>query len=187
MIYGYVVSPMTTGVRFVIAEIIDKSRPTLELVPAPGLPPLEYCGNDYRIPPQAAQELRAQTEAAKPPSRRQMDKNRRTRLPSASWPMIAYVPFGERSVPYRDFAEVAARMRPNDWPATSTGLYMELVTIRYFKSLGSLSALATAISIIGLCISSGGSSPRGWDSGSSAALKLSFWPACRSSAASIRR
>ena len=41
-------------------------------------------------------------------------------------------------------------MRPADWPATATGLYMELVTFRYFKSLGSLSALATALTIIGL-------------------------------------
>ena len=44
MIYGYVVSPITTGVRFVIAEVVDKSRPTLNLVPAPEFPPLPYCG-----------------------------------------------------------------------------------------------------------------------------------------------
>src|SRR5579863_2937560 len=47
MIYSYVVNPVTTGVRFVIAEIIDKSRPTAGLVPATALPPLKYCGNDY--------------------------------------------------------------------------------------------------------------------------------------------
>src|SRR5580704_19747613 len=60
MIYGYVVSPITTGVRFVIAEVVDKSRPTLNLVPAPEFPPLPYCGSEYRIPPNAAQELHAQ-------------------------------------------------------------------------------------------------------------------------------
>jgi uncharacterized membrane protein len=150
MIYGYVVNPITTGVRFVIAEIIDKSRPTSELVPATGLPPLEYCGNDYRISAGAAQEIRAPADAAR---RRAFPPNRPKPLelaPTAELAAVAYVPFGERSVPYGDFAEVAARMRPTDWPATSTGLYMELVTVRYFKSLGSLSALATALTIIAL-------------------------------------
>ncbi len=61
------------------------------------------------------------------------------------------MPYGERSVPYRRLCwEVASRIRPAEWPATETGLYMELVTFRYFKSLGSLSALATALTIIGL-------------------------------------
>jgi uncharacterized membrane protein len=149
MIYSYVVSPITTGVRFVIAEVVDKSRPTLDLVPAPEFPPLPYCGNEYRIPPQAVQDLRAQSEAARrgAPANGQKQGDPTSLSALAD---VAYVPFGERSVPYLDFAEVAARMRPNDWPATSTGLYMELVTIRYFKSLGSLSALATALSIIGL-------------------------------------
>src|SRR3984957_20619798 len=148
MIYSYVVSPITTGVRFVIAEVVDKSRPTLDLVPAPEFSPLPYCGNEYRIAPQAVQDLRAQSEAARRAAPANGQKQDPTSLSALA--DVAYVPFGERSVPYLDFAEVAARMRPNDWPATSTGLYMELVTIRYFKSLGSLSALATALSIIGL-------------------------------------
>ncbi len=150
MIYGYVVSPITTGVRFVIAEVVDKSRPTLDLVPAPEFPPLPYCGNEYRIPPNAAQELHTQSEAAKRATVSANGQKQVEQTSLAAVADVAYVPFGERSVPYLDFAEVAARMRPNDWPATSTGLYMELVTIRYFKSLGSLSALATALSIIGL-------------------------------------
>jgi uncharacterized membrane protein len=150
MIYGYVVSPITTGVRFVIAEVVDKSRPTLDLVPAPEFPPLPYCGNEYRIPPNTVQELHTQSEASKRATVSANGQKQVEQTSLAAVTDVAYVPFGERSVPYLDFAEVAARMRPNDWPATSTGLYMELVTIRYFKSLGSLSALATALSIIGL-------------------------------------
>jgi uncharacterized membrane protein len=134
MVYGYVVSPVTTGVRFVIAEMIDNSRPTSNFVPATGLPPLEYCGNNYRLPPNAAPK----------------STNPAAQASTAELALAAYVPLGERSVPYVDFAEVAARMRPADWPATSTGLYMELVTIRYFKSVGSLSALATALTIVAL-------------------------------------
>jgi uncharacterized membrane protein len=150
MIYSYVVSPITTGVRFVIAEVVDKSRPTLDLVPAPEFPPLPYCGSEYRIPPNAAQELHAQSEAARRATVSANGQKQVEQTPLSSLADVAYVPFGERSVPYLDFAEVAARMRANDWPATSTGLYMELVTIRYFKSLGSLSALATALTIVGL-------------------------------------
>jgi uncharacterized membrane protein len=142
MIYSYVVNPVTTGVRFVIAEIIDKSRPTADFVPAPGLPPLEFCGNDYRLPHELAEQYAHDLE---------IGGHRRS---AADWQTAlaaeAYVPFGERAVPYPDFWVVASRMRPADWPATETGLYMELVTFRYFKSLGSLSTLATALTIIGL-------------------------------------
>lgn len=150
MIYSYVVSPVTTGVRLVIAQIIDRSRPTASLVAASGLPALEYCGNDYRIPEEAAPEL---LKAADDARADRADASGRKPLNSVSQSRVAdvaYVPFGEWSVPYHDFARVAARMRPADWPATTTSLYMELVTIRYFKSLGSLSALATALTIIAL-------------------------------------
>ena len=146
MIYGYVVSPVTTGVRFVLAEMIDRSRPTAELVPANGLPPLDYCGTDYRVPEGAIQEFHAREEAA----RRQALGNGQHPAESPPPTDYAYVPFGERSVPYNDFVQVAARTRPSDWPATATGVYMDLVTIRYFKSLGSLAALATALSIVAL-------------------------------------
>jgi uncharacterized membrane protein len=150
MIYGYVVNPITTSVRFVIAEMIDKSQPTIDLVEPAGLPPLEYCGTNYRIPPAVAPELLAPAAAEKnktaPGDTKKGDRAPNSELAAA----VAYVPIGDRAIPYRDFAEVAARMRPADWPATSTGLYMELVTIRYFKSLGSLSALATALTIVAL-------------------------------------
>src|SRR3984885_14877781 len=141
MIYGYVVNPVTTSVRFVIAEIIDKSRPTNQFESAPGLPALDYCGNDYRLPPEVARQYENDLEAGR--KNNGLDSK-------ATLAEQAYVPFGERAVPYADFWEVASRMRPADWPATTTGLYMELVTFRYFKSLGSLSALATALTIIGL-------------------------------------
>ncbi len=146
LLYGYVVSPITTGVRFVIAEVIDKSRPTTELVPAIGLPPLEYCGTDYRVPDDVALEFRRRAGTVR------RDGRSGDALTAAEHQLAAsaYVPFGERAVPYRDFEQVASRKRPVDWPATATGLYMELATIRYFKSLGSLSALAVALTIMGL-------------------------------------
>ena len=150
MIYGYVVSPITTGVRFVIAEVIDKSRPTQDLVPATGLPPLEYCGSNYRIPESSVQKFLTPPEPARKGGSPANGPKLVEPTSFAELAEVAYVPIGERSVPYLDFAEVAYRMRPNDWPATATGLYMELVTIRYFKSLGSLSALATALTIIAL-------------------------------------
>jgi uncharacterized membrane protein len=136
-------------VRFVLAEVIDKSRPTSELVPASGLPPLEYCGSNYRVPQADLRLLRradpSQPGASKANGREPIDPDRQAEIGG-----VAYVPFGERAVPYHDFEEVASRMRPSDWPATVTGLYMELVTLRYFKSVGSLSALATALTIMAL-------------------------------------
>ena len=149
MIYGYVVNPITTGVRFVIAEVIDNSRPTFgvrprDRAPAAGIlrPQLSRSGGRAG--------RRFSRRALRSTAKRRIRHKPRTRRRPPRLAAVAYIPFGERSVPYRDFAEVAARMRPTDWPATATGLYMELVTIRYFKSLGSLSALATALTIIAL-------------------------------------
>src|SRR4029077_8618808 len=129
IVYGYVLSPITTGVRLVIAEVIDQSRPTSSLVPATGLPALEYCGNDYRIPEEAAPELLEAADAARADRPDAMGRKPLEPVSPSKLADLAYVPFGEWSVPYRDFARVAARMRPADWPATATGLYMELVTI----------------------------------------------------------
>lgn len=150
IIYGYVVRPITTGVRFVIAEVIDQSRPTSKFVRPVGLPPLDDCGDDYRLTRKAAREFRARIEQARRNPPPPHDAEPKPPVPPEELAEAAYVPFGEWSVPYTDFEEVADRLRPSERPATATGLYMELVTIRYFKSLGSLSALAIGLTIAGL-------------------------------------
>ncbi len=88
MIYGYVVSPVTTSVRFVIAEIIDKSRLTSEFESAPGLPPLEFCGSDYRLPPALAQQYLNEP--------RSTGEGRNTADLQTRLAAEARVPFGER-------------------------------------------------------------------------------------------
>ena len=108
MIYGYVVSPITTGVRFVIAEVVDKSRPTLDLVPAPEFPPLPYCGNEYRIPPQAVQDTPAPRVKRRSALRRRMDKYRRTRRPFRLWRMSPTFPLENG----RSRTSISRRWRP---------------------------------------------------------------------------
>src|SRR5277367_2132250 len=87
IIYGYVVNPVTTSVRFVIAEIIDKSLPTNQFESAPGLPALDYCGNDYRLPPEVARQYENDLEAGR--KNNSLDSK-------ATLAEQAYVPFGER-------------------------------------------------------------------------------------------
>ena len=135
MIYGYVVSPVTTGVRFVIAEVIDKSRPTAELVPATDLPPLQILrkrlphpgGGDKKFTPRPRQHAARLL--------RQVHKGRLSRLPPPSWPITPTSPSANDRSPTATSWKLRRRMRPNDWPATATGLYMELVTIRVFQEL----------------------------------------------------
>src|ERR1700722_6120365 len=91
MIYGYVVSPVTTSGRFVIAEISDKARPSPEFESVPGLPPLEFCGSDYRLPPALAQQYLNELEVN---GRRRNTADLQTSLAAE-----AYVPCGERAVP----------------------------------------------------------------------------------------
>src|SRR5690606_2517212 len=59
-----------------------------------------------------------------------------------------YVPFGERAVPYDDYAAVARTVGPGDVPSSAVGVYMDLVTTRYFKSLFHLSAIAVLVLIV---------------------------------------
>ena len=144
------------------------------------MPPLEYCGTDYRFPPRWRAVLLNELEKNKT-ARRPKNGDLQTELAAE-----AYVPFGDRAVPYARLRASGVRgCGPSDWPATSTGLYMELVTFRYFKSLGSL-ALATALTIIGL-----------YFLGRFVTARMGQWllsrfellvlARCRSSAASIRR
>ncbi len=131
MIYGYVVNPITTGVRFVIAEIIDKSRPTSELVPATGLPPLEYCGNDYRIPAGAARESAPRpTRHAAGPSPR-TDQNRWNWPPLPNWPLSPTSPLENGQFPTATSRKlrhacdrpIGRRRRPGfTWSSSQSGI-----------------------------------------------------------------
>lgn len=155
IINTYIISPISYGVRYTIAQGIDNSRRTDELVKWDRLPALDYCGKNYKITPAFKSELEQrwrdqagpeEATALKPPEisaewvERVVDDVERA-------PQV-YVPFVERSVPYRDYKVVAARVAPVDMPKSATGLYMEYVTIKYFGSQFLLSAGAVSVAIV---------------------------------------
>lgn len=148
LLNSYIIEPTSQAVRYSIAQFTEKSRPGDQFVrPDPRLPALPYCERNYRLSPQSKEQfqerIRVAQESGKP--RDELNEDLLHRLEDA-----AYVPFGDRAVPYPDYREVAERTRSSDMPRTARGLYMELVTTRYFGSLFHLSAVAILLALAAL-------------------------------------
>jgi len=139
IVNNYIIVPTTTTVRYCIAYFTDDSQPRDNFVEVENLPPLEYCRKEYLVSKERANEFAAIDKNSGPDG-----INRKMVLP------YAWVPFGDRAVPYSDYREVAKRIRASDMPTTAMGLYMELATTRWFKSLFQLSAVAVALTIVAL-------------------------------------
>ncbi len=141
----YVIRPISTVVRYSLAHVLEKTRPTDQFVPSTGLPALEYCNNNYRLSPALKAELQKVIDKAKQTNKPQeaLQAELQRRLVDE-----VYVPFGDFAVPYADFAEVARQVTPNPLPDTATGVYMELVTQRNFQGVLGLSAFAISITVI---------------------------------------
>ncbi|WP_417385308.1 DUF502 domain-containing protein [Gimesia sp.] len=139
IVNDYIITPTTTTVRYCIAYFTDDSRPRDQFVELENLPPLEYCRKDYLIGKADLDKIDGIEQSAGP---RGVSRNKI--IP------YAWVPFGDRAVPYVDYREVAKRIRASDMPTTAMGLYMELATTRWFKSLFHLSAVAVALTVVAL-------------------------------------
>lgn len=138
LINSYIIVPTTTTVRYSIAYFTNASQPRDDFVQMDNLPSLEYCRNDYLINKSEVASLKA------------FEKNSKEGVTRSMVLPIAWVPFGDRAVPYNDYREVAKRIRASDMPTTAVGLYMELATTRWFKSLFQLSAVAVALTVVAL-------------------------------------
>lgn len=142
----YLIQPISITVRFSIAELIlDESRLTTELVTWDKLPDLDEYDRPYRITKELKEKL--QQEYNMLPA----EKKDPAHVP-LSWiknsPDQVFVLYGKWSVPFRDFEEVAKVIPPAEMPTTSNGIYMELVTIKYFPRQFALIAVAVSILII---------------------------------------
>lgn len=139
-INDYIITPTSTVVRYALAHVIEDSVKTETLKPWEKLPPIEYCQNNYRITPELKSRLerRLRNEGAEQIKTDWIYSERDD----------VYVPFGSRAVPYADFKEVASNVPVSDMPATSIGVYMDLVTTRYFRSVFHLSAVAVIVTVV---------------------------------------
>lgn len=145
----YVIAPTSSVVRYGFALAVEQSVPTDKLEAWEELPALQYCGTTYLVTKnlreKLAEERQQEIDAAPPGQKALVEVHVQSVLNRLD---EVYVPFGDRAVPYFDYAQVAAYVRRGEMPTTAVGIYMELVTIRYFKSGLFLSAVAVSISII---------------------------------------
>jgi len=138
IVNSYIIVPTTTTVRYSIAYFMDASQPRDNFVQLDNLPSLEYCRKDYLISKSENDSIKA------------IEKSPGKGVTQNMMMPLAWVAFGDRAVPYEDYREVAKRIRASEMPTTAIGLYMELATTRWFKSLFQLSAVAVALTIVAL-------------------------------------
>ncbi|MCH7988718.1 MAG: DUF502 domain-containing protein [Planctomycetes bacterium] len=155
-INDYIIQPINLTVQYSIAYLIDESKPTGDFVTWDRLPSLDKRNRPYRITSKFQDELQGEMGefqvSGREPTIAELDNYLlqllRSQLEDLTNEPEIYVPFGEWSVPFRDFEAVAKKIPPAEMPATSNGLYMELVTIRYFGSQFLLIAGAVSVLII---------------------------------------
>ncbi|VAX37423.1 hypothetical protein MNBD_PLANCTO02-529 [hydrothermal vent metagenome] len=162
-IYDYIINPVSTFVRFTIAQTIDDSKPKEEFVRWEHLPALDYYGREYLITKEFKEKLKE--KLVKQPElhealqgggvprkwiESQLEETKNARLSEKDFSPKVYIPLGNRAVPYVDYLEVAQLTPPGNMPVTSTEVYMELVTSRYFISLFHLSAVSVILAIISI-------------------------------------
>jgi len=145
-IYGYVIEPVNSTVRYTIAWFVMDTRPTAGLEVWEKQPRLEHADFDYRVTSDLKSELEERLENEK-----KDDGTAFTEVP-AGWVQSrledVYIPYGDEAVPYLDYRVVAAETRPEHRPKSATQLYKELVTYRYFKSMLHLSAVGVLVTIV---------------------------------------
>ena len=142
----YILSPTSGAVRWSITQFTDESRPSSEFqAPAPWMPPLEYCDRKYVVPPKLDERLEKfrQAERARNQTPEQISVSVQKQLIDE-----AFIDYGEKAVAYSHYLEVAKVKRPEQMPKTARGIYMELVTIRYFKSQFVFSAVAVIVAVL---------------------------------------
>lgn len=142
----YIISPTNSAVRYVIALMIEDSLPKSSLVKLEDGPPLPHADvSRYRV----TKDLKKTFETSRaeflkksiaPPT----PKN------AIEWldPEQVYVVLGENAVPYSDYKLVAEKLPESQIPVTSTGVYMEVVIIKYFQSMLHLSLVALLVVVV---------------------------------------
>lgn len=155
-VYDYIIEPITTSVRFTIAQVIERSQSPDGLERPYERPPIEFCDKNYRIRESFREQFEEKKQQFKQEYRREVDEGLSPDFTAserlASWLQLneenVFVLMGDQAVPYADYVEVAQRLSPAEMPTTAIGIYMELVTARYFQSLFNLSAIAIVIAVI---------------------------------------
>lgn len=157
----YLIQPTTATVKWTLAQFLDESVPIRseagerQVVRLRNGPELEFCGRDYLVTNELRDAFqRWKAEQNKPAAVSDASTPAAVNLSAEEWldDRIGevYVPFGNKAVPYADFAAIRQKTHPNDMPTSATGLYMELAAERYFSSAFLLSSFAVVLVIVAL-------------------------------------
>ncbi len=176
-VYSYIIFPASTTVRYIIAKVVDESRPSLSLQAITSGPALPFSDHNYAVTQKLSEgylqrfrpRLRTPEPAADPqdePSRRLstltgselLDELHVAESQRVRWLLDAvrdeqnrpqlFVPLGSSAVPYDVFAVVAQTTPPGERGTSAIGVYMDYVAERYFGSFFLLNAVAVVLIIM---------------------------------------
>ncbi|MBI3864077.1 MAG: DUF502 domain-containing protein [Planctomycetia bacterium] len=139
----YVIQPVNSVVRFALASWKNDIRTRDQLViPPAGFPSLPEWNRNYLVTESLADEYRDVRESDKLVLTDEIKRS-------------VYVPMARgadpgKFVPLIDYELVFKDLRPVPPPTTAIGLYMEIVSVRDFRSQWLLSALSLSLAIIAM-------------------------------------
>ncbi len=152
LLNDYIIQPTSNAVRYVIATVIDQSRPLDDLVTLDQQAPIPYCEKSYRVTKrtrelynrflQGYREMRPETMIEIP-------EQIRTDWVKDNLESV-YVVMGTKAVPYYDYALVASQTPLAEMARSPVSLYMDVVTLRHFNGVFHLSAVAVVVIIIAI-------------------------------------
>jgi uncharacterized membrane protein len=140
-INDYIIQPATWIVKVTVAQVLDQSVPSTQLVSIEAAPPLHYCGSDYLVTKELRERYR-RFLATHPGPTRQPDAADQSvpestvspksrvewmQIKAETTPSEVYVRLGPKAVPYPVYAEVARNLPPGQVPQSARGVYMEFV------------------------------------------------------------
>ncbi|MBS0264411.1 MAG: DUF502 domain-containing protein [Planctomycetes bacterium] len=139
----YVIQPINFVVRFGLATWNNSIKTADQLTaPPPGYPAVPDWGRNYLVTQQAADEFlrRRPTEPV----------TLNAELKETIYVVAERGTGNGKYVPLSDYELVFKELRPVPLPTTAIGLYMEIVSVREFRSQWVLSALSLSLAIVAM-------------------------------------
>jgi len=138
-VHYYIIQPISLGVKFSIASVIDDSRELSVLKELSPPVSLLGCGTNYRISKAHFEELqeRLQAEGKRVVDRSWLNKEH-----------VYVVINTQQAIPYADHQLVVRNTSSGEMPRSARGMYMIVATVKHFQGQFLLSAFAILITVV---------------------------------------
>ncbi|QDU79061.1 hypothetical protein Pla110_07650 [Polystyrenella longa] len=155
----YIIQPTSYAVQWSLAQFVDNSVKTDNLLMVTGQPEIDYCGDNYLWEADAAKRLNEWFHKTLPDSKNALNLRPQiyqTQLNAIfgreNWQKAIFVPVGKRewAVPYTDYQLAAQTVPLRDMPVTTSGIYALVVADQYFGGWANLTFVMVVLLVVAL-------------------------------------